>query len=131
MGLTHEIEPGQVIPEYMISLAKRGPDGPINTTIAQIYLPRGAQVDEVFLDGEPTQYSAFAEQDRVMVVLQLDLPPRQERTVRVEFIEPPDDGPASAPPQPLGSEQVTTIVDRPCPAGSRAPSGDAADESGP
>ncbi|HYO17045.1 MAG TPA: hypothetical protein VES02_00055, partial [Dermatophilaceae bacterium] len=114
IALVNAIPEGADVPEYMISLAERGPDGPINSTLAQVYLPLGAQVLEVTVDGESSSYITFREQDRPAVLLDLDLPPREVRTVTVEFSEPAADGPGSAPQQPLGSEQVTTIVDGDC-----------------
>ncbi len=50
--LTNAIPEGTVVPEYMISGAERGPDGPVNLTVAQFHLPLGAEVDEVFVDGK-------------------------------------------------------------------------------
>ena len=119
--MTSAIPEGADIPNYMISLAKSGPDGPINSTLAQIYLPMHAQVLEVIVDGKSSQYQTFREQDRVAVLLALQLPPRQARTVRVEFSEPADDGPATAPQQPLANDQVTTIVDQACTTDTPAP----------
>ena len=83
---------------------------------------------EVFVDGESSQYQTFREQDRRAVLLPLDLPPNVTRTITVEFSEPGSDGPGSAPQQPLGSAQVTTITDGDCnaPAARRAAE-DAAD----
>ncbi len=70
------------------------------------------------IDGKSSQYQIFREQGRVAVLLNLVLPPRDERTVTVEFSEPADDGPATAPEQPLALPQQTSIVDRACAATS-------------
>ena len=128
ISLTNAIPAGVDVPEYMISLAERGPDGPINSTLAQVYLPMDGSVLEVFVDGESSQYQTFREQDRRAVLLPLDLPPNVTRTITVEFSEPGSDGPGFAPQQPLGSDQVTTITDGDCdtPAARRAAE-DAAD----
>ena len=95
-----------------------GPNGPINSSLVQLYLPNHAQVLEVAIDGKSSQYQIFREQGRVAVLLNLVLPPRDERTVTVEFSEPADDGPATAPEQPLALPQQTSIVDRACAATS-------------
>ena len=112
--LTSAIPEGKPVSESISLLARRGPDGPINSTLAQVYLPMGASVLEVFVDGKSSEYQTFREQDRLAVLLALDLPPRKQRTVTVVFSEPADDGPGSAPAQPLANDQVTTIADREC-----------------
>ncbi len=124
VGLTSAIPEGVTLPDYMISGAKRGPDGPINSTLAQLYLPMGAEVLEVLVDGRSASYLPFSEQDRAAVLLEVRLPPRNERVVTVEFSEPANDGPGTAPAQPLVGAQATTIIDRPC-AGVPVPVQDA------
>ncbi len=116
VGLTNAVPEGASLPDYVVGLAERRPDGPVNRTLAQLYLPMGAKLVKVSVDGKPASYSVFREQDRLALVLPVELPPRQERTIRVEFSEPADDGPGSAPSQPLVGEQQTTIIDRDCDA---------------
>jgi hypothetical protein len=113
--LTNAIPEGAAVPEYMISLAERGPDGPSNRTIAQLHLPLGADIDDVLVDGESVEYSTFLEQDRPAMLVILDLPPRQPRELEVRFFEPANPGPGSVLEQPLGSAQQTQVEDgAPC-----------------
>ncbi len=128
VGLTSAIPEGREIPNYVAG-ARRGPDGPINSTLAQLYLPLGAEVLEVLVDGKSSSYQTFKEQDRAAVVLALTLPPREERTIEIQFSEPADDGPATAPQQPLGSDQETTIVDVNCGESNPAAEGTEPDPS--
>ena len=107
VALTNAIPEGTVVPEYMISGAERGPDGPVNLTVAQFHLPLGAEVDEVFVDGKSTEYANFVEQDRESLLLLLRLPPREARTVEVAFNEPASDTAGSAPMQPLAAGRHT------------------------
>ena len=122
-ALTNAIPEGADVPEYVMSQAERGPDGPINKTMAQLHLPNGAQITSVTLDGEPIVAYTFTEQGRPSVIQGMDLDPRVERTLVVEFTEPADAGPGTVVPQPLAIDQVTTVVDATCegPAGSAHP----------
>lgn len=112
--LTNAIPKGATIPEYMISLAEIGAKGPINSTLAQVHLPNGSEILEVFVDGKSVGYSTFLEQDRMSLVIQMQLSPREERSLSVSFTEPDSAGPGSAPAQPLGTEAETAITDRGC-----------------
>lgn len=114
VSLISRIPEDAKVPQYMISLAERGPDGPINSALAQFHLPLGAEIVGVQLDGEPVGFVPFLEQDRPSLVLEVDLPPRQERTLVVTFREPDHAGPGMAPAQPLAHELDSTVVDRTC-----------------
>ncbi len=112
--LTNDIPSGYQVPNYMISLAERGPTGPVNSTLAQMHLPNGSEFIEVTVDGESVGYSTFEEQGRASMVVAVNLPPREERIISVLFDEPANDGPGQAPSQPLGTDPQTKIVDRSC-----------------
>lgn len=112
--LTSDIPEGVELPAYIISLAEVGPDGPINSSLVQLYLPMGAEISSVSVDGETVDYLPFLEQARPAVLVQVELPPRDQRTLTVEFTEPAADGPGTAPEQPLANPQVTTIRDEVC-----------------
>ena len=112
--LNSDIPEGEDVPEYMVSLAERGPDGPINSTLAQFHLPLGAEILQVDLDGRSVGYAPFREQDRTSLVLPVELPPRVERNLVVKFLEPLAEGPGMAPAQPLVGEPDTTVIDRDC-----------------
>lgn len=111
-----DIPAGLDVPEYMISQAERGPEGPVNSTFAQFHLPLGAQVLQVDLDGGAASYAPFTEQDRTSLVLPVDLPPRVERTVTVRFLEPASDAAGSSSAQPLVGRPDVTVLDRSCSA---------------
>ena len=112
--LENAIPFGQRPPEYMVGTAASGPTGPTHTVEAQVHLPNGARVESVTLDGLKAHARAFSEQDRPGVWLPVELPPRQRRTVVVEFTEPADPGEASVEMQPLLNDQHTEIRDMVC-----------------
>lgn len=112
--LNSDIPEGEDIPEYMISLAERGPDGPINSTLAQFHLPLGAEIVQVDLDGQSVGYVPFREQDRPSLVLAMDLAPRVGRKLVVTFLEPAAEGPGFAPAQPLVNDPDSTVINRDC-----------------
>ncbi len=114
VGLTNQLPAGSQVPQYMVSLARRGPTGPVNSTLAQFHLPNGSQIDEVHVDGTSVGFAEFTEQGRVTALLLLQLPPGEQRSVSVEFTEPAHDGPGRLPPQPLGDEPQTTILEVGC-----------------
>lgn len=112
--MTNAIPFGYRPPQYMIGSARRLPNGPVNTSTVQIYLPNGAEALDVSVDGQPVRNPAFVEQDRPAIAVDLTLPPRQPRRIEVEFSEPASDGPGIVEVQPLAHEQVTTVVEKPC-----------------
>ena len=114
IDLTSDIPLGERPPEYMVSLAKEGPTGPVNVVLAQMHLPNGAEIDEVRLDGKSVGYSPFDERGRPSVVLPVTLPPRETQQLTFEFTEPADAGPGQVAIQPLGSGQATEVVEAPC-----------------
>lgn len=105
---------GERPPEYMISLAKEGSTGPINTVLAQFHLPNGAEVQDVRLDRASVGGLQFVEKWRPSVVVGVTLPPREVVRVKVEFLEPKIDKSGSVTVQPLASPQATRIVDIAC-----------------
>ena len=86
--LTSAIPEGADLPAYVVAQAEVGPDGPINSVLAQLHLPNGARIIDVKVDGEPAAYSPFTEQGRTSLVLDIVLPPREARTITVLFEEP-------------------------------------------
>jgi hypothetical protein len=82
--------------------------------MAQLHLPNGSQITAVTLDGEPVSAYTFSEQGRPSEVYGIDLSPRVERILVVEFTEPAGPGAGTVVPQPLGIDQMTTVVDVPC-----------------
>lgn len=112
--VTNAIPEAVSVPQYMIAQAQVGPNGPINSILAEMYLPMGAEVIDVSVDGHSSQYRPFVEEDRPAVLVPLTLPPRQSRTVTVEFLEPADEGAAHVSVQPLGAPQQTITTDAPC-----------------
>ena len=99
--LTSAIPKGADLPAYVIANAKVGPDGPINSVLAQLHLPNGAKILDVQVDGEPAAYSPFTEQGRTSLVLDIVLPPREARTITVLFEEPYVGVEATVAEQPL------------------------------
>jgi hypothetical protein len=116
-ALENAIPFGQRPPEYMVGTAPVSPTGPIHSVEAQVHLPNGAEVEQVTVDDRDARSTAFAEQDRPAVWLQVELPPRQPRTLTVAFTEPADDGESEVEEQPLTNDQATEVVDRPCTSG--------------
>lgn len=114
VDLTSDIPLGERPPEYMVSLAKEGPTGPINVVLAQMHLPNGAEIDEVKVNGKSMGYAAFDEQGRPSVVLSVTLPPREQKELTFDFWEKASDGPGEVAIQPLGSDQLTQVIQDPC-----------------
>lgn len=112
--LENAIPFGQRPPEYMVGAAPMGPTGPINSSRVQIHLPNGSEVLHVDVDGEPVDYTEFRQQGRPTVVLNLELPPRETRTVDVHFSEPDSSAPAQVTVQPLIRDQQTVITGMGC-----------------
>ena len=112
--LTSRIPEGADLPAYVISQAEMGPDGPINSVLAQLHLPNGAKVLDVQVDGEPAAYSPFTEQGRTSLVLDAALPPLKARTITVLFDEPYVNIDPSVAEQPLALPQDTVIRPRQC-----------------
>lgn len=114
MTLTNAIPSGTVVAPYMISNARTGADGPINTVMAQVYVPNGGEVGEVLVDGESVGFSPFTERGRTGVVVDLTLPPREAHSLTVGFFEPDDPGPGTVNEQPLVNPQRTKVTDKGC-----------------
>lgn len=99
---------------YVIAQAEVGPVRPINSTLARVHLPNGPQIFDAQLDGEPAPYMPFTEQGRPSMVVDVDLPPREPRTVTVVFQGPLVEQEASVTAQPLVLPQGTEIVPQAC-----------------
>jgi hypothetical protein len=114
VALTSAIPKGADLAAYVIANAEVGPDGPINSVLAQLHLPNGAKIIDVRADGEPAAYSPFTEQGRTSLVLDVTLPPREARTITALFDEPYVDVEATVAEQPLARPQETLITFLPC-----------------
>ena len=112
--LTSAIPKGDDLPPYVIANAEVGPNGPINSVLAQLHLPNGAKIIDVRADDEPAAYTPFTEQGRTSIVLETVLPPREARTITVLFEEPNVGVDATVVEQPLASPQDTLIVVQSC-----------------
>lgn len=112
--LTSAIPEGASLPEYVIANAELGPDGPINSVLAQLHLPNRARILDVQVDGHPAAYSPFTEEGRTSLALDVVLPPREARTITVSFDEPFVEDEATVVEQPLAHPQETLITLRTC-----------------
>ena len=112
--LTSAIPKGADLPAYVVANARVGPDGPINSVLAQMHLPNRAKILDVQADGEPAAYSPFTEQGRTSLVLDVVLPPREARSITVLFEEPYAGVEAKVAQQPLAIPQETLIAFRSC-----------------
>ena len=101
MRFTSAIPEGVELPEYVVGAVPVGPTGPVNSLVLQAHLPPGAEIIEVEVDGQSSEYWQFVEAGRPAVGYILDLPPREEREVRVLFREPGDDGAGEVLVQPM------------------------------
>ena len=109
-----DIPLGERPPEYMVSLARSGPTGPIHDLLAQFHLPQGSEVENVLLNGKEWSAFQFEEQGRPAAAVGVTLPPREKVQVEIVFTEPASDGPATVIMQPLSDEPVTQVVDLAC-----------------
>ena len=114
MRFTSDLPEGVELPEYVVGAVPVGPTGPVNRLILQGHLPPGAQIQELFVDGESSEYWEFVEAGRPAVGYILDLPPREEREVRVEFREPADGGPGEVLVQPMARGAAVSVTEQPC-----------------
>jgi hypothetical protein len=112
--LTNDIPDGVDLPAYAIAEAEVGPEGPITTVLAQLHLPNGARILDAQVDGQPAAHTPFIEQGRTSLVAQMDLPPRQARTMTVLFDEPFVDVEPTVTEQPLALPQETQVVPQGC-----------------
>ena len=108
---------GERPPEYMVSLARSGPTGPIHDLLAQFHLPQGAEVENVLLNGKEWSSFHFEEQGRPAAAVGVTLPPREKVQVEIVFSEPASDGPGTVVMQPLADEPEVQVVDVACSEG--------------
>ncbi len=106
-----DIPLGERPPEYMVSLARSGPTGPIHDLLAQFHLPNGAEVETVLINGKESSSLQFEEQGRPAAAVGLTLPPREKVQVEIVFTEPASDGPGMVVMQPLADDPATQVVD--------------------
>ncbi len=114
MRFTSDIPEGVTLPEYVVGAVPVGPQGPVNRLILQSHLPAGAEILEVEVDGESSQYFDFMEAGRPAVGYILDLAPRDAREVTVLFREPGEAGQGEVLVQPMARGAAVTVTDRPC-----------------
>ena len=114
MRFTSDLPEGVELPEYVVGAVPVGPTGPVNRLILQSHLPAGAEILEVEVDGESSNYFDFMEAGRPAVGYVLDLEPRVPREVKVLFREPGDAGPGEVLVQPMARAAAVRVVDRAC-----------------
>jgi hypothetical protein len=112
--LNNNIPAGATIPQYMVGMAEKSPEGPVNRVLAQFHLPVGAQVSAVTVDGLPASYVPFTEQGRTSLYVDVSLQPRKPIEIQVFFLEPDSGKPAALVLQPLGSDPTPKVIERPC-----------------
>lgn len=82
--------------------------------IVAVHTTRGAVLEGATLDGTPVGVFTGREQGRPVLVLTVDLAPRQEREVVLHLDEPAVDGEPTVAEQPLARDQETSVRAAPC-----------------
>jgi hypothetical protein len=106
--------PSGALPEYVVGAVPVGPSGPVNRVVLQAHLPPGAEVLEVEVDGESSEYFQFLEAGRPAMGYILELEPGVPVEVAVQFREPASAVPGEVVVQPLARDAAVSVVDRAC-----------------
>ncbi|MCW2613438.1 MAG: hypothetical protein JWN08_432 [Frankiales bacterium] len=91
-----------------------------------VYATSGATLQTASLDGVGKAVHSGQERGRPVFVLPVELQRGQSRVLTLRLTEPAREGSVRVPVQPLVLPQVTTVVDRGCPAAQRRVSTSAA-----
>jgi hypothetical protein len=102
------------MPEYAVGTVPVGPSGPVNKVYLQTHLPPGADVVDVLLDGKSSPWLPFVEAQRPAVGIDLSLPPREVKEVRIVFDEPASGEPGVVQVQPMARDAVVSVRERGC-----------------
>lgn len=98
--------PATGLPEYVTpEIYRRGQPPGTNVIRTTLYLPRGALVEEVRIDGKVVDHSRGTEQGLVWVEVNLALPPGGASELSATFLESDTDLPLQRLTQPLVSEE--------------------------
>lgn len=114
VNVRSDVPLGERPPPYMVGQANSVANGPVNFSLLQMHLPKGAEVTSVTLDGADVGRFTFEEQNRPSVLVALELPPRVTKRVRVGFTEPASNGPGVITDQPLASAPTNVVMDEGC-----------------
>jgi hypothetical protein len=118
LTLTNTVDPAADLPDYVVgvlgSQAKTPATRNDNRTIAGFWLPSGAHVEQVTVDGRPATFNLGTEVGHPTVLTTLTLPPGKPVKVTVRVREPATTSPPSLAVQPLVRPAVVAVTAPTC-----------------